>query len=61
MEFNLNKKEKKAFKPFDLVMTFESKDELLAFITLLDNTEPQTWMKAPELRELLKERLNEFD
>jgi hypothetical protein len=60
MKFNLKKKEKKEFKPFNLVMTFESKDEILAFITLLDNTEIQTWSKAPKLCKILKEQCDTF-
>lgn len=60
MKFNLKKKGKKEFKPFDLIIKFEKKDELLAFITLLENTEIQTWSKAPELTEILKERCDKF-
>lgn len=55
MKINLVNRKKKRFKPLDLVMTFETKDELLAFITLLDNTEIQTWSEAPELCKALKE------
>ena len=54
MKINVVNKKKKRFKPLDLVMTFESKDELLAFITLLDNTEIQTWSEAPDLCKSLK-------
>ncbi len=60
MKFNLKEKEKKDFDSLKLVIWFESKDELLAFITLLDNTEIQTWSKAPKLCKLLKKQCNKF-
>lgn len=55
MKINMKKKKKKQFKPFDFRITFENIDELLAFITLMKNTEIQTWSKAPEITEILEE------
>lgn len=59
MKLKLRKEEKKQFKPIDLVITFESRDEIKALLTLMVNTEPQTWSGTSKLAVILDQYLME--